>query len=289
MLSYTVARMYSPVAHVEEVERISSRHYEMLAKGVREIFGKGVEYPIPSNFGIEIEIEHVPDNVIPETMYWNVVQDASLRNNGVEFVSRPLLPHALLPALSEMDYVFGLLPKGRGVFSHRCSIHVHIDVTRLTVEQVHVLLAAYMSIENLLFNSMFPDRKGNNYCFPLTSTNLSSDLLVRSRLTKDIWKYCAVNCSHMRGYGTIEFRHHPGTKDMRNLFNWIKIISELYTFAQRTTIKDLKVVLDDLNTSSGYVNYVNNLIPSLAVPVNVEEMYDSVTCAKVYLNTIKGV
>ena len=287
MLSYTVARAYSPVVHVEEIERLSDRHHVLITKKVREIFSEDMEYPIPSNFGIEIEIENVPDPG-PETMSWNMVQDASLRNNGVEYVSRPLLPHAVLPALAEMDYLLLSLPKGRGVFSHRCSIHVHIDVTRLTVEQVHVLLAGYMSIENLLFNSMFPDRKGNNYCFPLTSTNLSSDLLVRSRLTKDIWKYCAVNCSHMRGYGTIEFRHHPGTKDMRNLFNWIKIISELYTFAQRTTIKDLKVVLDDLNTSSGYVNYVNNLIPSLAVPVNVEEMYDSVTCAKVYLNTIKG-
>lgn len=240
---------------------------------------------LPTHIGIEVELERVAFPFEIDHNYWNVVADQSLRNQGFEAVSKPLHPGEVSTALTALDFWFQANPISE--FSHRCSIHVHLDCTKLTVEQLYVLIGTYICVENLFFKELFPTRKGNAYCFPLNGLLLRHEDIQRKSLTKDVWKYAALNLYHLKDYGTLEFRHHPGTKDVRDIMKWIQILCDLYNYAQKTPFKLFKTLLMSLNTTSEYMDLVTSAIPSLPAKFEVQDIYHAVTTAKVLLHSIK--
>src|SRR5690606_34484757 len=127
--------------------------------------------------------------------------------------------------------------------------------------------------------------KGNAFCVPLTSYNIERAHLHRSNLSKDTWKYAAINLYHLRDYGTLEFRHHPGTRDVKAILGWIRTIEDIYNFAKKTKHTDMMDILMDLNTSSGYVEFVRAGLPHWEFPIEADQMYDSVTAAKFFLSS----
>ena len=89
-------------------------------------------------FGIEIEVENVATMVIDayDRSYWNVVEDHSLRNNGLEFVSIPLRGDQIERALTQFNKA---LPKEHD-FSPRTSVHIHMNVRDLLISEIAVIL-----------------------------------------------------------------------------------------------------------------------------------------------------
>lgn len=276
MLSKTVTELYGGRANVAE-----------LGSGTALTKSRaGVLFPsqstLPSLIGIEVEIEQAGNPGAADETFWRAVPDNSLRN-GIELVSYPLNSPQVYKALAALDIFFTM--NVRSVFSHRCSNHVHINVSNCTKEQLLVMVGFYLTVEGLFFDTFFPTRKGNNYCYPLVSTQLEIGDISRDNLSRDVWKYAAINLYHLRDYGTIEFRQHPGTKDVTKLLEWIKTISNIYTYGTTTRLDEFLTVLKELNTTSGYHEYVRKALPDWPYPIDADSMYDGVTAAKYFLMT----
>ena len=167
--------------------------------------------------------------------YWNVKSDGSLRDNGVEFVTKKLFGKDLSIALDELhDYLIATtVPNSTP--SDRCSVHIHLDVTDLNKTEYARLLIDYAIFENVLFNYCGVHRKENLYCLPFARsddfkrtlsnilTSVSKDLEFK-KYVNSFPKYSALNLNATSKYGSLEFRLHGGTYDMLRVKEWINII-----------------------------------------------------------------
>jgi len=226
--------------------------------------------------GIEVEVEGA---IQPALVFWNTTEDGSLRNDGFELVSLPVMGRNIDYALAELGEWFS---KEKHSWSHRCSIHVHVNAQMLSVEQVKLLLASYACIENLFFSLVSAERRGNPYCYPITDLNPSSINLGDHGL-----KYCAINVGNsLVDLGTIEFRHMDGNDNLIRIRRWIQLITKLHTFVKNGT--DIKSMIESLDSESSYWGFVKAILKGSHVVYStmdiVEEMINGVMWAKVYLN-----
>ena len=210
--------------------------------------------------GVEIELENMqeashfahsglrtdPDNpyfsfdgetrgILFGTGYWNVKTDGSLRNDGVEFVTKKLFGKDLSMALDELDEYLTANTVPNSTPSDRCSIHIHLDVTDLDKNEYARLLIDYAIFENVLFHYCGVHRKENLYCLPFAKSDDFKRTLshILTSVNKDIDfrkyvngfpKYSALNLKATSTYGSLEFRLHGGTYDMMRVKEWINII-----------------------------------------------------------------
>lgn len=219
------------------------------------------------NVGVEIEIEGItyefnsdnpesPDihmfhtykednSFLPNiSEHWSVVRDNSLRK-GVEFIfNGPKKGVDIVNALNDLSNFFDVYQenvKNLSV-SDRCSVHVHLDVRDLDETQLNRLLTYYILVERLLFNHVHPSRLKNNYCRPIvdsafkftlaTIINNTSYNSVLDIVTCNCDKYSALNLLPLRSYGTVEFRHHQGTTNLKDILDWINIILSIKLLSQ---------------------------------------------------------
>lgn len=197
----------------------------------------GVEYEIED---IKSEFKHRP-NVTVEV-------DHSLRNGGLEFKTGP---HSFERALDLFDEVHDNLNLGPKAYTDRTSIHVHVNMLGLDLEEIKQFVLCYALFEPLFFEFVGPVRKGSIFCVPLNYTYLPS---IYSKpvpvLCRQWHKYTAFNLCSLEGtqegskpLGTIEFRHLYGTGDKQIFETWLTAIKELYTFIESTSDYN---ILDDI-------------------------------------------
>jgi len=191
-------------------------------------------FPLPRcRVGIEIEVENIHDYLKGDiTGFWKQKPDNSLRNGGMEFVSLPLLGKDITKALLLIsDWLSVRNPD----FSHRTSVHIHLDCTDLSVDQLKSLLLLYVYFEIILFRFISFERMYNNYCVPIwktTTTIASISSLFADRINRESvnrafnnWhKYQALNLKRLNDIGTVEFRHCEGTSNHKFILKWIKVI-----------------------------------------------------------------
>ncbi len=201
--------------------------------------------------GIEIEVENVRDWFPPRSPYWTSTDDGSLRNHGVEFISHPIrawrVEQAIVRLFSEVNEDFE--------FTERTSIHIHMNVRTLTVNQLQAFVATYLIFEKLLFDFVGQERAKNIFCVPLNETNYGSylqSLFSSQRVVFNWSKYTALNLLPIRDKGTVEFRHLHGTKDIKKIMQWINIILSLKMFALKNKPDYVWEKINSLNTSSTY-------------------------------------
>lgn len=217
-------------------------------------------------FGIEVEAENVEGTKIKykHYPYWNITIDNSLRNNGLEFVSLPLKASQLEGALIQLNASLSPMVE----FTPRTSVHVHMNVRDLSLEQITSLLLLYTTVEELLFNWVGHNRDKSVFCIKLTETdyvqnyiNLNND----PNYTIPIWnKYTAFNIAPLESKGTVEFRHMEGTANITRILTWINFLSCLKRAAKATTLHRLIHTIGDLNTSSTYEMYIQDIFGDLA-------------------------
>jgi hypothetical protein len=244
--------------------------------------GKQPDYPLPTKVGIEVEVERAQHAAIQAVM-WRATRDGSLRNDGIELLTHPLTSRTYPYAIAELESIFKKIPQLE--FSHRCSIHVHMDVSERLVGEVFAMIAAYLCTENLFFNQVAPYRKGNSFCYPLSDALFTQDFLLNE--LDNHFKYAALNPHHLRDFGTLEFRHHGGTKDMEELKQWIELILSLYRYGTRVNYNRVKEAILALNTDSTYSEFVKDIFGEHAYLFRFlnlkQEMENGVTTAKVFL------
>lgn len=214
--------------------------------------------------GLELEIE----NWRGENAYfgYSFKEDNSLRGSAIEAVTLP----------TKTRYVETLL---RGFFeknkitdanySERCGTHVHMDISKMTPDQLSTFCLLYQVHERLMFGYVGGDRDKNIFCVPWEQAGINFDLLntMRTR-TKDVsrnWrKYAALNLVPITTFGSVEFRHLPGTCDVDYLMGWINLIGSMYNYAMNNGYKETQQKVIDLNTSSAYDKFVNDVFGKYA-------------------------
>ena len=230
---------------------------------------KNPEYPfadMKSHVGIEVEVENVTyiNPNIP-LCYWIIAEDGSLRNHGKEFKSVALPTSRVQLALEQLFN--GLNPDID--FSSRTSIHVHVDVRGLTINQLITVLFTYAVLENVLFKFAGVHRRNSIFCNPITETRLFNQLNISDKhnlraMFDTVWgKYSAMNLNPVRQFGTVEFRQFPGSADITKLCIWIDLLTRIKVYAYKHSLEHVVTEISQLNTTSEYRKFVNSVFGEL--------------------------
>ena len=205
--------------------------------------------------GIEVECEKAP---VIEIMGWRTMEDGSLRDNGKEYISWILHEEVISTALAGL-YTMLALAKPVPKFSWRTSIHVHLNVRNFTIEEFLKLLLLYLAFEKVLFRFVGGEREKSNFCVPLRQSSLMETFRNFCNRRTGVggmhqqWeKYSALNLSRLSDYGTVEFRHMPGTWEVSKLHLWIGMILSLSNAARSLTFDNLAEEFLKLNTTSEF-------------------------------------
>lgn len=206
---------------------------------IRDICGHGDNgVPDGQYYGIEIEVEDciVPD--ISGNSAWNCISDGSLRNSGVEFVSRPV---DVATAMMCIDQFYAWKEQFRYSTGIRTSTHIHVNVLHLEPQALVAAITTYALLEPLLFRVCGREREENIYCVPWYRgpqdtayvRELASD---NSYRLANACKYSAFYIEPVLRFGTVEFRAAPvfDTSDMTKF--WLKLCgSVIYSGAEYET------------------------------------------------------
>ena len=188
--------------------------------------------------GIEIEVENIDQRIVMEyhrrnpLSFWYYTSDGSLRNNGLEFVSLKLMGNDINTALTELNEFISSI-EVTPEFSERTSVHIHLDVRSLSVQDLQKLLILVIIFERALIRYCGGSRENNVFCLPfhkadtqvsrLSELNSDNPEIVR-HIFRSYHKYQGLNLSRISDLGTVEFRHHEGTMDPTRIKNWINLL-----------------------------------------------------------------
>lgn len=214
-----------------------------------EHFVCGTEYEIE-----DVKYIHLPGhpkitrgdlNLNDNAAFWignlGLVHDGSLRNNGVEFITKPM---PFDDALNTFNVLHKGLTLGPEPYTSRTSIHVHVNMASMTLAQLKHFLLTYALLEPVFFEVAGETRKHNIHCVPLSFTILPS---IYNKPIQDIvkaWtKYSAFNLMPVRTQGTVEFRHLYGTGDFEVYQKWLTLIKELWDYVYNNDPNTLEKML----------------------------------------------
>lgn len=232
-----------------------------------------------SYIGIEVEVENVTQTPTGAwQLLWRVEEDRSLRNNGLEFISLALRGEQIPYALTSL-FESALPPTVH--FSGRTSIHIHLNVQDKTPDELAKIILTYLPLEKLLFQFAGEHREKNIFCVPLSEIEMTDNLFnaIKDLNTKEIkqlqsenYRYSALNLGPVTTFGTIEFRHLGGTRDVSRIMNWINFILSIQKYALATPLEDLIKEVIALNTNSEYRHFAQKVFGRYFVHLVCEDM-----------------
>jgi hypothetical protein len=228
--------------------------------------------------GIEVEVENtVIQNGIPTGSPWRTEADGSLRNNGMEFISKPI-PASFVPGALQQ-----LLASILGAdchFSPRTSVHVHINAQDMETHQVQDLVLVYSVFEKLLYKFAGRGRIRNIFCVPIVETSLLQGML-ENGVGSNWSKYTGLNlCPLWEGknnrsaYGTIEFRHMHGTFSVEKLCLWVQMITKLKTYIMQSSTKDIRSMILSMDDSFDYDGLLRTIFGDTAQVLKFSDIDD---------------
>jgi hypothetical protein len=261
--------------------------------------------PLPDCFiGIEVEVENICNPIRNKEALniWDITEDGSLRNWGREFISLPIPAKYARFALDRL--MEALEEENEPQFTSRTGIHIHVNVQDMNINQLVSFVLLYYVTERLLYRFVGRERKNNIFCVPLQNTNyflhiynavkinnkeltevIIDDLHAFKSIIEEWKKYLGLNLLPILRYGTVEFRHLYGTRDVDLIVNWINIILSLKKAAMEVTnFENLVTTLVNLNVKSEYHNFLGrifgNLLPLLATKGFEKEFSCSISNVK---------
>lgn len=230
--------------------------------------------PCKNDFiGIEIELEnHYGDYI--NNPYWTYKEDGSLRNHGIEYVTTKGIQ--VKHCREALEQLFSAIPDATETTS-RTSIHIHMNVLDLTLEELYDFLITYTILEKSLYNFAGPKRYYNIYCVPIQESSFIQSYLHHTKLDTKLrhlilqWnKYSGLNLATIQQFGTIEFRHLKGTLDIEKILNWIRLVFSIKQFVQDSTKESIHVLIQ-LYKDSFPIEQIFGEYTKLIVPKNIKE------------------
>ena len=142
--------------------------------------------------------------------------------NGTEIVSRKLSNS--VESMEEIKSVVNVLNSIGSEVNKSCGLHVHVDVSSLTLDEVKFIVKRYRKFENEIDRFVPRSRRGNtnNYCRSLSGNNYNESASTIDRIVPI--RSSKINTTCYLKYQTIEFRHHSSTLNNRKLENWIRFV-----------------------------------------------------------------
>lgn len=233
--------------------------------------------------GIEVEVENVQHHVdIPGGSPWAMTTDNSLRNTGMEFVSRPI---AASCAPASLNQLLGTLLNQECHFSPRTSVHVHLNAQDMELNQVTDLVLIYSVFERLFYKFAGRGRIRNIFCVPITETNLLHNF-VQIGVGGEWSKYTGLNLAPLRhasrdgvsAYGTIEFRQMHGTFSVDKLCLWISLIVALKAFVLKSDTKDIRKLILGMDDNFDFDALLHQVFGELASVLKFNGLEDVRDC-----------
>lgn len=215
-------------------------------------------FPVPTNVGIELELENWQFGRGIDNRLWVEDTDGSLRNNGVELISKVLSGYRVASALRDLARN---LDTQEPVANERTSFHLHLDVLDLTLLEFRNLVFIMGAYEPLLLQLCAEHRRCNSFALPLSHApavlkHLHRGMTEWSRhdwkhlisydiFSLDEYKYGALNFASIGVHGTVEFRMHQGTFNITEIRDWIQVLITFKDWAKRyDNLDDLSVALE---------------------------------------------
>lgn len=291
----------------------------MAKKNLAEMFGHNhsqLEYVPDKTFvlptcvvGVELELENILDfmfkrklatevqrnnrdaspyklTAYPLNNWWELHQDGSLREGGIEFVSHQLFGKDLLNGITSLESFLKTISQEVKInASKRCSLHVHLDFRDFSTEEIVAFYTIYAIFERPLFRYIAKDRINNPFTIPLFRLNQFSDLLGQlyyhsSKEDGNVMsamqnfdshnRYSAVNLNALIKYGSIEFRHSKAMYDSTRIIEWINLLMCLKKFAINNTPERIIEYAKTAPTS----DLVNQVFGSLSFIFNSMDFFD---------------
>lgn len=192
---------------------------------------------VRGEIGLEIEAEG--KNLFKSPIqYWGAVADGSLRavdgHPPLEYVLRqPISREEVLPAL---EYLSDRLKSAKSELkmSHRCSVHVHLNIQSMKIIDLMKFMTLYFIFEDMLVGWSGPERKGNLFCLRAKDACYQIELLTNALRNNDFggvfnqeMRYSAMNIASMGVHGSLEFRSMRGTVDIGTIKDWVDILTVL--------------------------------------------------------------
>jgi hypothetical protein len=166
--------------------------------------------------------EHTKDNSC-----WVIKPDSSC---GLEICTPPLKGWKGIKKVCQVVEAFGKDPKIE--VDKRCSVHVHVEVSDLSEEQIGTVIAYWIKCEPIFMDLVPQIRKRNRYCQLMGMTNLfnpESTYTARNLINKvGEVKYFSMNTNQLKDgkRNTIEFRiiEGEGCKNPYLIKNWLRLL-----------------------------------------------------------------
>lgn len=197
-------------------------------------------------FGLEIESEGIRETRGLNHNLWQTKSDGSLRGDfRLECVTYPLSGDRLREAVWQYCHMASFAEQP---FSWRCASHVHMNCLDLFPKEVSALILLTFAADNYFYAAGDDARRCNYNCRPASLLLPMAEFLgtlarhANRGATSRMWqllsptgrshgstepRYVGMNWWSLRKFGTVEFRHFPGTRDAEQLFRWIRMCGNL--------------------------------------------------------------
>lgn len=220
--------------------------------------------PVEGEVGLELECEGKNLYMSPIS-FWKAVPDHSLRPVGehqpVEYVLREPLPRTQIG--EALDYLEARLQgaKSELIFSHRTSVHVHVNCQTLSMRELAQFLCLYFIFEDLLVEFSGNERKGNLFCLRAKDAEFQIEMLTKAYRTFNFgdvfnqnYRYSACNLASLSAHGSLEFRSMRGTVDKAVIQDWIRLLLHL---KDRAMMFSTPAHIADLFTKMGPLSFAD--------------------------------
>lgn len=202
-------------------------------------------------FEIEAEATALPSNDDVTKMrpsFWKRVSDGSLRATDEypevgEFISKSTVAFGDTDkALKQLDKAFKAVKAKFNGASSRTSVHLHVNVQHLTLNQLGCFMTLAYLVEPILCRFNGPKRESNLFCLQAIDSDDCVERFMEAMLTRrsdGSSKYSATNWAplfNVRGkspYGTVEFRMGAGIKEKASdCKDFVDIVKEIFTISK---------------------------------------------------------
>lgn len=217
--------------------------------------------------GLEFEVEGEPIGAFV-TSIWDCKPDHSLRNGGLEWVTKKPVLISRIPSIIQEWFKYAANHNTKPVESLRTSIHVHINAQHYTLRQLYTIITAYWLLESLLVNYAGPDRRGNLFCLRILDADQTLTALQEGLNTGDYFytthgnahKYAALNLAAISRYGSFEFRMMRGKYNDPNFI--IEWVDQLWSMVNYASSLDSPKTVTRLFKANGPVQFIRHFFSS---------------------------
>jgi hypothetical protein len=192
-----------------------------------EFIGVELEYEGLHTHTVQTYLTNLPSSkIIADTDY-------SLKFAGVELkFSSALNGSNIIEALETVKVLLKNYEDKVYLAGHRCSTHIHINVSDLTLPQLHRFLLFAYFCEPALMDVCASDRRDNVFSVGIDKLEDYTEVLYKiskGDVTFDpsTAKYRAIGLNSIYSLGSLEFRMFNGTTDMDQVLDWINFVQEI--------------------------------------------------------------